>query len=72
MDDDAKRRIYSRVESQLDTLLDGQSDSVATMASCCSILHEALPYASWTGFYRVVGPDLLRPTVQWLRPRSEF
>ena len=30
------------------------------MASCCSVLHEALPYASWTGFYRVVEPELLR------------
>ena len=30
------------------------------MASCCSVLHEALPYTSWTGFYRVVEPELLR------------
>ena len=59
MDADAKRDLYRGVESQLSALLDGQTDSVATMASCCSILHEALPYASWTGFYRVVAPDLL-------------
>jgi GAF domain-containing protein len=30
------------------------------MASVCSVLHGALPYASWTGFYRVVEPELLR------------
>ena len=60
MDADAKRQLYSRVQSQVTALLDGQSDPVATMASACSVLHEALPYASWTGFYRVVEPELLR------------
>jgi len=60
MDANAKREIYRLVESRIGALLDGQADSVATMASCCSVLHEALPYASWTGFYRVVQPDLLR------------
>ena len=60
MDENAKREIYSRVRTQVDALLDGQDDPIATMASCCSVLHEALPYASWTGFYRVVEPELLR------------
>ena len=60
MDAEAKRRLYREVDTQLGALLDGQTDAVATMASCCSLLHEALPYASWTGFYRVVGPELLR------------
>ena len=60
MDAEAKRQLYRRVDSQLGALLDGQTDAIATMASCCSVLHEALPYASWTGFYRVVGPELLR------------
>jgi GAF domain-containing protein len=30
------------------------------MASCACILKERLSYASWTGFYRVVAPGLLR------------
>ncbi len=60
MDADAKRETYRQVASQVAALLDGQTDPVATMASACSVLHEALPYASWTGFYRVVGPELLR------------
>ncbi len=60
MNAEAKREIYSRVQSQIGALLDGQTDAIATMASCCSVLHEALPYASWTGFYRVVEPELLR------------
>ena len=60
MDADAKRELYRQVDTQLGALLDGNTDPVATMASCCSVLHEALPYASWTGFYRVVEPELLR------------
>ena len=60
MDAEAKRALYRQVASQIDALLDGHTDPVATMASCCSVLHEALPYASWTGFYRVVAPELLR------------
>ena len=60
MNADAKRRAYRDVEGRLAALLDGQTDPVATMASACSLIHEALPYASWTGFYRVVGPELLR------------
>jgi GAF domain-containing protein len=30
------------------------------MATAASVVHSRLPYASWTGFYRVVGPELLR------------
>ncbi len=60
MDAKAKRELYRQVQSQVDALLDGRTDPVATMASCCAVLHEALPYASWTGFYRVVAPELLR------------
>lgn len=60
MDAEAKQALYRQVQTQVDALLDGQTDPVATMASCCSVLHEALPYASWTGFYRVVEPELLR------------
>ena len=60
MDAEAKRELYRRVVSQVDALLDGITDPVATMASAASVLHEALPHASWTGFYRVVEPELLR------------
>jgi L-methionine (R)-S-oxide reductase len=30
------------------------------MATCVAVLHPKLPYASWTGFYRVVAPGRLR------------
>ncbi len=55
-----KGETYRLVHRQLAALLEGVTDDVAAMATCCSVLHEALDYASWTGFYRVVEPGLLR------------
>ncbi|MDX1632130.1 MAG: GAF domain-containing protein [Thermoanaerobaculia bacterium] len=42
------------------SVLSGVSDPVAVMATAACLVHEAIPYSSWTGFYRVVGPELLR------------
>ena len=58
--DEPKRVVYERLVQQLDAVLPGAGDAVAVMASVASLLHEALPYASWAGFYRVVAPELLR------------
>lgn len=40
-------------------VLAGIDDDVAAMATMSSILHYGFRHL-WTGFYRVVGPDLLR------------
>lgn len=45
---------------ELDSVLDGLDDPIAVMATAASVIHENLAYSSWTGFYRVVAPDLLR------------
>lgn len=55
-----KRQLYDQALRDLDALLDGLDDPIAVMATCAAVLHHALPYASWTGFYRVVAPRLLR------------
>ena len=55
-----KRATYERVALQVGSLLDGLNDPIAAMSSVACVVHEALPYASWTGFYRVVAPELLR------------
>lgn len=44
----------------VESLLSGLDDPIAAMATVASVVHERLPYSSWTGFYRVVAPDLLR------------
>jgi GAF domain-containing protein len=55
-----KRESYRRLRDELERLLSDELDDVAAMATCASILHEGLAQASWTGFYRVVAPRLLR------------
>lgn len=60
LDAPSKRALYSNLEQRIAGLLTGDSDPVATMANLAAAIHAALPYASWTGFYRVVAPALLR------------
>src|ERR1700730_13918581 len=60
MDIPDKRSLYGSVLRDLDAVLAGIADDVTAMATCACLLHERLPYASWTGFYRVVAPELLR------------
>ena len=51
---------YRQILTEIDSLLDGLDDPITAMASAASVIHSHLPYASWTGFYRVVAPGLLR------------
>ena len=60
MTEEQKRQTYRTAATQLAELLGDTRDAVTTMASCAAVLHEALPQSSWTGFYRVVAPGLLR------------
>lgn len=52
--------LYDRTLRDLVALIDGLDDPIAAMASAAGVLKEALPRASWIGFYRVVAPRLLR------------
>ena len=55
-----KKLAYERVLPQLAAVLEGLADPIAAMASAACLLQQALPSSSWTGFYRVVAPGLLR------------
>jgi GAF domain-containing protein len=55
-----KRALYRELRTRIEGLLEPSSDPIALMANLAAAIHNALPYASWTGFYRVVGPELLR------------
>ncbi len=55
-----KRAIYRDALAEIDSLLTDLLDPIAAMASAASALHARIPAASWTGFYRVVAPELLR------------
>lgn len=56
----SKEEIYRRIYRELSAVLEGVDDAVTAMATAACVVHHHLPYASWTGFYRVVAPELLR------------
>lgn len=60
MNDSQRKELYAAAVREIESLLEGCDDSVTAMASAAAVVDAKLPYASWTGFYRVVGPDLLR------------
>lgn len=41
-------------------LTDGETDTVALMATLACEIHTGHPMSDWTGFYRVVAPGLLK------------
>jgi L-methionine (R)-S-oxide reductase len=48
------------IARQILALTKGETDTVALMATVVCELHHNHPMADWTGFYRVVSPDLLK------------
>jgi L-methionine (R)-S-oxide reductase len=57
--DDERAGRYRDVMRGLQSLLEGENDWVAAMATVSCELHHAFAYYDWTGFYRVVSPGLL-------------
>jgi L-methionine (R)-S-oxide reductase len=55
----AKSDAYAQLDEQVRAVLDGVNDPVTAMATVSSLVHHAFQHL-WTGFYRVVGPALLR------------
>jgi L-methionine (R)-S-oxide reductase len=51
---------YADLRKAILSLTQGETDTVALMATVACELHHAHPFADWTGFYRVVGPELLK------------
>ena len=51
---------YDAITNQIRALTHGETDAVALMATVVCEIHHGHPLADWTGFYRVVAPDLLK------------
>ena len=51
---------YPGVAASILALTQNETDCVALMATVACEVHHAHPFANWTGFYRVVAPDLLK------------
>lgn len=54
-----KAELYAELVRAADALTSGEPDAVANMANIAALLWEYLPDVNWTGFYRVVGGELV-------------
>jgi L-methionine (R)-S-oxide reductase len=54
-----KDRAYAQLRAHMIGVLAGIDDDIAGMATMAALLHHSFAHL-WTGFYRVVGPGLLR------------
>ena len=54
-----KDRAYAQLHAHLIGVLAGIDDDIAGMATMSALIHHGFRHL-WTGFYRVVGPELLR------------
>ena len=52
--------IKSDLTARILALCDGEDDKIAIMATMVSELYHAVNGFDWVGFYRVVGPDVLK------------
>jgi L-methionine (R)-S-oxide reductase len=55
----AKSVAYDELDRAFRATLEGMTDPIAAMATASALLHHGFGHL-WTGFYRVVAPDLLR------------
>jgi GAF domain-containing protein len=51
---------YPTLAKSIAALTEGEDDSVALMATVACEVHHSDDRFDWTGFYRVVGPELLK------------
>lgn len=49
---------YALLYKQIEALVKGESDTIANMANVASMIHQTFSFW-WTGFYRVVGEELI-------------
>jgi GAF domain-containing protein len=57
--DAARARCYAEVRRELSLSLAGEDDWIVILSTSASALHVAFGYFDWTGFYRVIGEQLL-------------
>jgi L-methionine (R)-S-oxide reductase len=51
---------YDELAARISALTQGETDEVALMATLACEIHHSDGRFDWTGFYRVVGPELLK------------
>ena len=53
-----KEEQYKLLVSQIASLIDGEKDIIAVMSNVAAAIHQTMGFW-WTGFYRVIGDELL-------------
>jgi len=56
----AKADTYRATLARIESLIEGETDEIAVMATVVCELHHAFDYYHWTGFYRVTEPGILK------------
>jgi L-methionine (R)-S-oxide reductase len=54
-----KEELYRELSAQLSALIDGETDPVANMANCASLIFNSVPRLNWAGFYLLKGGELV-------------
>jgi len=55
-----KEKVYRELVERLESLIQGETDEIAILATAACELHQAFDYFDWTGFYRATAPNLLK------------
>lgn len=58
IDQGGKTEKYDLLYRQIEALMEGESDEIACMANVAAMIHSTFHFW-WTGFYRVVGEELV-------------
>ncbi|MFW7380009.1 MAG: GAF domain-containing protein [Oligoflexus sp.] len=58
--DSQRQARYDELLERLQAILQDESDWITAMATVVCELHHSFAYYHWTGFYRVVAPELLK------------
>lgn len=53
-----KEAKYALLYKQIEALVEGESDAIANMANIAAMIHHTFSFW-WTGFYRVMGKELI-------------
>ena len=53
-----KEETYKLLVSQIASLIDGEKDTIAVMSNVAAAIHQTMGFW-WTGFYRVIGNELV-------------
>jgi GAF domain-containing protein len=51
---------YPEITASIRALTHGETDTISLMATVVCEIHNAHPFADWTGFYRVTAPEILK------------